>query len=226
MKENSHSIPLMSRRSTNSNGSKYNAGLTGCRFCLDEMNRVLPLMLSEDSEALLAAELKNNEYLLIRTESSRSRTMSELRRRFDAMSVDFWQYYQTLCEESQKAAMLFAVLKTYHIAMDFHLNVVIEKWKSVDQTVSPYDLEMEFNNIASKDEFVDSWSDATRKKIASSYLTILRQAGLLNERTDVLQPLRIADEDFAYYIKQGEGWFLEACLLQSYEIERIKSVLL
>ena len=216
---------MMGKRSS-SNDSKYNAGLTGCRFCFDEMNRILPLLMSPDCEALLAVEVKYNEFLLIRTESSRSRTLAELRRRFDAMGGDFWEYYLTLCEESQRVAMLFAVLKTYHIAMDFHLNVVIEKWKSVDQTVSPYDLEMEFNNIASKDEFVDSWSDATRKKIASSYLTILRQVGLLNERTDMLQPLRIADEDFAYYIKQGEGWFLEACLLQSYEIERIKSVLL
>ncbi|MDO4735640.1 MAG: DUF1819 family protein, partial [Bacteroidia bacterium] len=138
----------MSRRSTNNNGSKYNAGLTGCRFCLDEMNRVLPLLLSEDSEALLAAELKNNEYLLIRTESSRSRTMSELRRRFDAMSVDFWEYYQTLGEESQRAAMLYVVLKTYQIAMDFHLNVTVNKWKSVEQSVSVDDLMIEFNDIA------------------------------------------------------------------------------
>ena len=213
----------MSRRSTNNNGSKYNAGLTGCRFCLDEMNRVLPLLLSEDSEALLAAELKNNEYLLIRTESSRSRTMSELRRRFDAMSVDFWEYYQTLGEESQRAAMLYVVLKTYKIAMDFHLNVTVNKWKSVEQSVSVDDLMIEFNDIACKDEFVDSWSDATRKKIASSYLTILRQSGLLNERTELLQPLRIPDEDFVYYIKLGDTWFLEACLLLPYEIERIKS---
>ena len=172
---------------------------------------------------LIERGLKNNEYLLIRTESSRSRTMSELRRRFDAMSVDFWEYYQTLSEESQRAAMLYVVLKTYQIAMDFHLNVTVNKWKSVEQSVSVDDLMIEFNDIACKDEFVDSWSDATRKKIASSYLTILRQSGLLNERTELLQPLRIPDEDFVYYIKLGDTWFLEACLLLPYEIERIKS---
>jgi hypothetical protein len=93
----------------------------------------------------------------------------------------------------------------------------------VEQSVSVDDLMIEFNDIACKDEFVDSWSDATRKKIASSYLTILRQSGLLNERTELLQPLRIPDEDFAYYIKLGDIWFLEACLLLPYEIERIKS---
>ena len=85
------------------------------------------------------------------------------------------------------------------------------------------DVMIEFNDIACKDGFVDSWSDATRKKIASSYLTILRQSGLLNERTELLQPLRIPDEDFVYYIKLGDTWFLEACLLLPYEIERIKS---
>ncbi len=39
---------------------------------------------------------------------------------------------------------------------------------------------MEFNEIASKDEFVDSWSDNTKDKVASAYLTILRKVGMLD----------------------------------------------
>ena len=213
----------MSRRSTNNNGSKYNAGLTGCRFCLDEMNRVLPLLLSEDSEALLAAELKNNEYLLIRTESSRSRTMSELRRRFDAMSVDFWEYYQTLGEESQRAAMLYVVLKTYQIAMDFHLNVTVNKWKSVEQSVSVDDLMIEFNDIACKDEFVDSWSDETKNKVVSWFITMISKVGLLDKKTSQLSSPIINEEEFTYFLKINEAWFLDACLLDPFVINRIKS---
>ena len=72
---------------------------------------------------------------------------------------------------------------------------------------------MEFNEVACRDEFVNSWTDMTRKKITSSYLTILRQAGMLNEQTNQLSPLKINREDFAYYIKIGETWFLDACLL-------------
>ena len=38
---------------------------------------------------------------------------------------------------------------------------------------------MEFNEISAKDEFVDSWSDSTKGKVASAYLTILRKVGML-----------------------------------------------
>jgi len=45
---------------------------------------------------------------------------------------------------------------------------------------------------------------------------------MLNERTLDLQPMQASDQSFAYYIKIGEPWFLDACLLQPWEIDRIK----
>ena len=82
---------------------------------------------------------------------------------------------------------------------------------------------MEFYEISVRDSFVDSWSDSTKRKCASSYLTILRQAGLLQDRTDELTPVRLSPEESAYYIPRGEEWFLEACFLYPYEINEIKS---
>lgn len=75
--------------------------------------------------------------------------------------------------------------------------------------------------IAADDSFVDSWSDATKRKIVGSYLTILRKVGILDD-SDALHPVSLPDADFAFYLTIGEPWFLEACLLQPYEIERIK----
>ena len=204
------------------NNSPYNAGLTGCRYTFHEMNRILPLLMSDDSDVLLKQELIENKYLLIKTEKSRQRTLAELKRRYNSVPRSFWEYYLTLSEDSQKVALLYVILKTYRIALDFHLNVTINKWKSIDQTLTTDDIFMEFNEVACRDEFVNSWTDMTRKKITSSYLTILRQAGMLNEQTNQLSPLKINREDFAYYIKIGETWFLDACLLMPYEIEQIK----
>ena len=75
--------------------------------------------------------------------------------------------------------------------------------------------------IAADDPFVDSWSDATKRKVVGSYLTILRKVGILDD-SDTLHPVSLPDTDFAFYLTIGEPWFLEACLLQPYEIERIK----
>ena len=41
------------------------------------------------------------------------------------------------------------------------------------------------------DEFVDSWSDMTKNKCCSNYLTILRQSGLLNEKTNELTAIKL-----------------------------------
>ena len=81
------------------------------------------------------------------------------------------------------------------------------------------------NEISAHDEYVDSWSDATKKKCCSCYLTILRQSGLLNEKSSELTPVKLDASDFAYYICSGEEWFMEACLLYPYEINDIKNKL-
>ena len=81
---------------------------------------------------------------------------------------------------------------------------------------------MELNEIAAHDEFVDSWSDNTKERCASQYLTYLRQTGLLVEKTNQLQPVRPDDDELAYYFRSGEEWFLEACFLYPYEINDIK----
>lgn len=82
---------------------------------------------------------------------------------------------------------------------------------------------MEFNEISAHDEFVDSWSDNTKDRCAAAYLTILRQSGLLDEKTNELQPIKLDADEYTYYIHTGEEWFLEACLLYPYEINEIKS---
>ena len=82
---------------------------------------------------------------------------------------------------------------------------------------------MEFNEIASKDEFVDSWSDNTKDKVASAYLTILRKVGMLDNSNHLNA---ISCSKFTYYLGKGQPWFLEACLLQPYEIENIKKTMI
>ena len=82
------------------------------------------------------------------------------------------------------------------------------------------------SEVASRDEFVDSWSEDTRNRAASQYVTILRQAGLIDEATGELREPNVADEELAYYVRIGEIWFLQACLLPGYRIEQIKQIAL
>lgn len=104
--------------------------------------------------------------------------------------------------------------------------MTIKHWNAIDQTLVMNDLLMEFNEISARDAFVDSWTENTKKQCISKYLTILRQVGMLDESNNSLRALYLDTCEYEYYIRSGEEWFLEACLLYPYEINDIKQKLL
>lgn len=199
--------------------SPYSASITGGGFLFNETNALLPLLLDENATALIKEEVLNNNILHINSEKSRKRNVAEIKQRFEALPRTFWYDYMEMSEENKRIALFFVLLKTYKILFDFHANVAMRRWRSASQDISIEDLMMEFNSISAKDEFVDSWSNATKKKVASGYLSILRHANMLDSEGR-LQALRPKNIDF--YFEIGEPWFLDACLLEPYEIETLK----
>lgn len=210
---------------SNKNNSPYSAAITGCVFQLKEFISVLPLLEASNAALLLREEVKNNNILQINSQTSRDRFVVEFKKRFASVPRTFWQQFRTLSEQGQKAAYFYSILKTYKLLFDFHFNVTIKNWNSIDHVVTPNDLQMNLSEIAANDEFVDSWTERTKKQCIKHYLTILRQTGLLDADTDELKPLRLEPSDWEYYIRSGEEWFMEACLLYPYEIAEIKSKL-
>lgn len=208
----------------NKNNSPYSAALTGGGFLYNETNILLPLLMSEDSEELLKKEKLENNLLQINRETSRERAIFEVRRRYNAMPKSFWEDYKSMSEKSQRIALFYVILKTYKICFDFQINVTRNKWQSISRSVTRDDLLMEFNEIGARDEFVDSWTDNTRIKVASAYLSILRKVGMLDEENQ-LHAVKDTNEAMSYYIRIGEQWFLEACLLQPFEINEIRKAL-
>lgn len=199
--------------------SPYSAAITGGGFLFEETDALLPLLTSSDRESLVKDELVNNRILHINAEKSRSKAILEIKRRFEVMPPAFWEDYKSMNEEDRRIALLFVILKTYKILFDFQINVAIKKWNSVSRTIDLQDLAMEINEIAAKDEFVDSWSDSTKSKVASAYLSMLRKCGMMNREGNLVQ-LKPSNAEF--YIRIGELWFLEACFLAPYQIENIK----
>lgn len=207
------------------NKSPYSASMTGCGFMLEEMNRILPLLMDPASDTLLKKEVVENSYLMINTENTRKRAVVELVKRYQSVPQEFWKEYLSVSKEAQCVAMYFVNLKCYRLFFDLHLNLVLKKWHSIRQTLTRTDVLMEINAIATQDDFVDSWSDNTKIKVASAFLSFLRKVKFLEPNGEQLKPISLTDEEFAFYLKIRENWFLEACLLQPYEIERITKVL-
>ena len=193
----------------NKNNSPYTAAITGGGFLFEETNLLLPLLQSEDRVAMLKEEMVNNRILQINAEKSRENNIREIVRRYDTMPVRFWEDYKEMAENDQKIALFFVILKTYKVCFDFHIRVTMRKWNGIAKSLKHEDLMMEFSEIAAKDEFVNSWSENTMRKVASTYLSILRKVGMLDNNSELHS---VEANNMDYYLKIGEPWFLEACL--------------
>ena len=201
----------------------YTAAMTGCSFMHNEMKAMLPLLLSPDADTLLKKEISENNILLIKSETSRKKAVLEFKRRFNAVPREFWEWFATVSESTQLWAMFFVNLKTYRIFFDFQVNVVLNNWNGISRTVTYNDILSEFYQISASNAFVDSWSKETKDRITSSFITLLRKVGLLDAKTSELRSPQVNEEEFAYFLKINEAWFLDACLLEPYVINRIKS---
>ena len=197
--------------------------MTGCSFMHNEMKAMLPILLSPDADTLLKKEISENNILLIKSETSRKKAVLEFKRRFNAVPREFWEWFATVSESSQLWAMFFVNLKTYRIYFDFQVNVVLNNWNGISRTVTYNDILSEFYQISASNAFVDSWSKETKDRITSSFITLLRKVGLLDAKTSELRSPEVNEEEFAYFLKINEAWFLDACLLEPYVINRIKS---
>ena len=201
----------------------YTAAMTGCSFMHNEMKAMLPILLSPDADTLLKKEISENNILLIKSETSRKKAVLEFKRRFNAVPREFWEWFATVSESTQLWAMFFVNLKTYRIYFDFQVNVVLNKWNGISRTITYNDILSEFYQISASNAFVDSWSKETKDRITSSFITLLRKVGLLDAKTSELRSPQVNEEEFAYFLKINEAWFLDACLLEPYVINRIKS---
>jgi len=203
--------------------SPYNASFTAASMMYYEMNSVIPLFLKDSSKETIKKIEDDSSILQIQSLTSRKRVSNELLKRFKSVDEAFWNRYLLLEEKEQRLALFYVLLKTYKLLFDFQINVTLKKYYSADTFISSDDLLMELYDIAAEDELVDSWTTATKKKIVSVFQVILRQTGFISATSKELRRLDIPIDAFRWYFQGGEQWFLEACLLPTYEIEKIKN---
>ena len=204
--------------------SPYSASFTGAAILFSDMNVAVRTLLEEDSPETIKTLKTDANYIKIKSSKSRERVTAEFVKRFRAVPRSFWTRYVDLPENEQRLALLYVVLKTYRILFEFQINLAIPKYNSPDRVLTKNEVSMALNEIASKDEFVDSWSAETRDRASSQYLTILRQSGLVSESTGELQSPNLPDEALLWYVQSGEVWFLQACFFPGYKIEQLKQL--
>ena len=206
--------------------SPYSASFTARALGYYEMESILPVMLDDSIDDKVRVLSQDSTHLQLATLQSRKRVLAEMLVRFKAVDRSFWDRYVSLGEREKRLALLFVILKSYRLLFELQVNLVIPKYYSPDRVLTKNDVFAAISEVACRDEFVDSWSEDTRNRAASQYVTILRQAGLIDEASGELREPNVADDELAYYVRIGEIWFLQACLLPGYRVEQIKQIAL
>lgn len=202
--------------------SSYSASFTAGSLLHRETSALLPLFQSGNTGLAIREEIKNNRLLHVNSESARKRIVFEIIKRTKSVEPPFWHLYARSTEEERKVLLFYICLKTYNLIFDFHFNVTVRQWHSSSQKIEPYFYQMELEEIASRYEQVDKWADITKQKTISVYLRMLRETKMVDNNN--LQPIKLDEAFWNFFIKNGESWFLDACLLGRDEKERIANV--
>ncbi len=191
------------------NLNKYDANFTAGGLLHHEFFALKQILLSKNFDDMIKIEEEHNYYIGIATKAARKRIISEIKRRYDKTSLDFWHIFFEWNETEQKLALFFLCLKTYPLIFDIHFEVALKKFRTGNK-LEAYDIQMRMDEIASNNPEVSKWSETTLKKINVQYRKAIKDVNLYNG-TFLKRESKATSFFWDYFKNNNESWFLEAC---------------
>ena len=193
--------------------------LTAGGLLFHEFEALQGILVSDNLPALLIDEVTNNQFLKIKSQEARKRIITEIKRRFTVVDIEFWSHWMEFTAEEKRLALLFVVLKTYPIAFDLHFEVTVPNWRAKQFEMDTFSYQMRMDELASQGHVVEKWSATTKKRTISHYMGMLREAGIM--KGNVLKlPTGIGMDFWQYMARIANPWFFEACLLNKKERDK------
>jgi uncharacterized protein with WD repeat len=198
--------------------SRYSVSFVAGALLLQETIVIIPLLVNED-EAAIQEEIETGNLTGINAVSSRKRKISEIRKRFNAVPIEVWEAFQNSNKSERLAILYYVCLKTYSILQDFHIDILLNKWRRYDIQVSKSDFLNFLFQQADKHPEIFEWTELTHNKTASVALLMLKEVTLLKEKE--LKQVDLHVSFWRLFLRFGELWFLEAMFLDQEEIQTI-----
>ena len=194
-----------------SRNSPYEANFTAGGLLHHEFLALKSVILGSEIESELKLEESQNQFVGINTIAARKRVLSEIKRRVQHTPENFWKQFYLWNAREQQLGLLYVCLKTYRLIYDIHLEVTLKKFK-LGGTIDAYGISMFLDEVASRDDYVASWSSSTLEKINVQYRKALKDAGLM-KGTTLQKPNAINSIFWNYFKETNESWFIEACFI-------------
>lgn len=199
----------------------YTASFTAGGILFNEFEAIVLSVKKAELRAFLQREIKENKYLKINTESGRKRVSQELIKRVEMVPDQFLSFYEFRIPEEKRLLLLYLCIKSYQLLWDFHFKVTIPGYWAYHHQLDDFAYKMYLDELGSKDDEVNGWSDSTKRKCITNYLRMLKESGLVVNGK--LQRPNVDDEFYCYFIRTNDSWALDAFLLNEQDKEKISN---
>jgi len=174
---------------------------------------------NDDKIESISEQIANNSLMKTNSQASRQRMIQEIKKRYLAVGEKFYGNFDQFTIVEQKLIIFYSCMKTYKILFDFMLDVIIEKWLSMDLEVDINDVERFLDKKSNVQNDIEDWSSQTRRKIITVLVRMLNEVGMLENNT--LVQIEAPDEFWRMFVASNDSWFLEMGLLSKEQREKI-----
>ena len=190
----------------------YNGALTREQFMFQEMRITARLKMKGLSDQEILDRVFQENLFQYPTEREIKSKCRACLKRLDSMA-DIPFAIEALANSAigeAKQAALVALMCQSLLMQDFMINVIGEKYRRLDMTLTRRDMNLFFDRLAEQNDNVASWSDQTINKLKAVIRACLRETEYIQGTNETLHPVLLCD-DFANALKNaGRRNFLPA----------------
>lgn len=148
-------------------------------FPLAETVAVAKLLVQGMNQSDVRQRVLEEDLFELRSPASRAGALQMIWRRLDKFPLEYSELLANGNSDTKRFTLLFIILCEHRLLREFIAEVLVEKLKGLNLTVTATDLRAFFETKREQEVTLARWSEATFKKAVSNTLLLLVRSGLL-----------------------------------------------
>lgn len=168
---------------------QYILSFTSASLSMPESVKIAEVYLQLGDWDMVKEVVKSENLIQARTASSIQRVYQELAPRLEGLTLEQIELLVEGTTQEQRQLLWYAICKRYAYIREFAIEVIYEKFLTLDYQLTEFDYDAFFNRKADWHEELDRLTDSTRKKIKTVIFRMLREAEIINKEDMILPAL-------------------------------------
>lgn len=175
------------------NNQKYSMAFTTCSLLNSESIQVAELYLEHKNWSQVSRIATDSNLLQYRTVSALKRTLSEIVSRLKLLSDEAINLLVNGYKEEKLQILWLAVCLRYPFIYEFSVEVVREKYRSMQYKIEQFDFDAFFNSKMNYHESLENITETTRKKLKQVLFKMMKEAEII-DRDDNVQASLLSEK--------------------------------